>query len=206
MSQKIGLISDPHADPQPVAEALEIFRQQGVTAILCAGDIAGYNEQLDETIELLERHQVKAIRGNHEVWSLERENFSGSEKSYRYLDGLADHLTLTLEGVSLYMVHAEPPDQITQGLRLLDPAGDVIPSVVDEWNKRLGNFAYDVLILGHTHQVYDIILGSVLVINPGSTAYNHSCAILTLPQMRVEYYPLGGNRIKRTWNWSELHG
>ncbi|HEC11905.1 MAG TPA: metallophosphoesterase, partial [Acidiferrobacteraceae bacterium] len=42
MPTKIGIISDLHATPAPVAEALSIFDQQGVDEVLCAGDIAGY--------------------------------------------------------------------------------------------------------------------------------------------------------------------
>ncbi len=51
----IGLISDVHASPEPVAEALQIFEKAGVEQVLCAGDIAGYMDQLGETIALLRR-------------------------------------------------------------------------------------------------------------------------------------------------------
>ncbi len=49
----IGLISDVHASPEPVAEALAIFSRAGVDQVLCAGDIAGYMDQLEQTITLL---------------------------------------------------------------------------------------------------------------------------------------------------------
>jgi predicted phosphodiesterase len=55
MSTRIGLLSDPHATPQPVAEALAVFRREQVDQVLCAGDIAGYGTQLAETIELLDK-------------------------------------------------------------------------------------------------------------------------------------------------------
>jgi hypothetical protein len=54
MTQKIGLISDVHATPAPVQEAFEIFKEQGVDRIFCAGDIAGYGDGLAETISLIE--------------------------------------------------------------------------------------------------------------------------------------------------------
>jgi predicted phosphodiesterase len=38
-----------------------------------------------------------------------------------------------------------------------------------------------VLVVGHTHQVFAETVGGVLVVNPGSSAFNHSCAILSLP-------------------------
>jgi len=48
MSVKIGLISDMHATPGPLKEALSIFREEGVDRILCAGDVAGYGTELDQ--------------------------------------------------------------------------------------------------------------------------------------------------------------
>jgi hypothetical protein len=39
------------------------------------------------------------------------------------------------------------------------------------------------------------------VINPGSCSYNHSCAVLTLPSLQVEWFALCGKPISRVWNW-----
>ena len=60
----IGLISDVHATPKPLAEALSIFARAGVDRILCAGDIAGYMDQLDATIKLLINNNCHTIMGN----------------------------------------------------------------------------------------------------------------------------------------------
>jgi putative phosphoesterase len=208
MTIKIGLISDPHATVQPVAEALSIFRREGVSQVLCAGDIGGYGDQLDETVALLQASNVLAVRGNHEQWALQQEVFPGSAASQACFASLPDFLALTIEGITLYMVHAEPPDRVMKGLRLFDPAGAVIPEVVAEWQQRLRDFNYDILILGHTHQVYAERLADTLVINPGSCCYNHSCAVLTLPQMELEWFALSGKPIDKLWNWgvNQLRG
>ena len=202
MTSKLGIISDPHADPGPLAEALKIFRREGVSQILCAGDIGGYGDRLDETIELLQQNKVLAIRGNHEEWALQQEELPGSSASRDYFASLPDHLSLSIEGVSLYMVHAEPPDRMEKGLRLFDRNGEVMPEVMAEWHERLEDFDHDVLILGHTHQVYDLVLADTLVINPGSSGYNHSCVVLSLPQLTVQWFALSGRAIERTWNWA----
>lgn len=203
MSSKIGLISDPHATPQPLAEALDIFQREKVSTILCAGDIGGYGGQLDETIKLLEEYRVHSVCGNHEIWALQQEDFPGSEVSRGYFAALPDHLALSSEGVRLYMVHAEPPNKLLQGLRLFDQHGNVRAEVMAEWDDRLDGSDYDVLILGHTHQAFDVMLGEVLVINPGSSAFNHSCAILTLPEKTVDWYALSGKAIQPIWNWGD---
>ena len=52
MTVKVGLISDVHATPDPVSEALTIFQHEGVDTILCAGDIAGYRAELEQTVGL----------------------------------------------------------------------------------------------------------------------------------------------------------
>ncbi len=59
----IGLISDVHAAPEPVAEALAIFTQAGVDQVFCAGDIAGYMDELEPTIKLLVDNGCKTIMG-----------------------------------------------------------------------------------------------------------------------------------------------
>lgn len=209
MTCRIGLLSDPHANPEPVAEALALFRREGVSQVLCAGDIGGYGEQLDETVALLQANAVLAIRGNHEQWALAQEVFPGSAASRDYFAALPDVLALTLEGVSLYMVHAEPSEQVlpglaprvVKGLRLLDQHGALVAQVQAEWQQRLRGFAHQVLILGHTHQVYAERLGDTLVINPGSCSFNHSCAVLTLPSLEVEWFALSGKPITRVWHW-----
>ncbi len=37
-----------------------------VDAILCAGDIVGYNPYPNETVELLKKYKVKCVRGNYD--------------------------------------------------------------------------------------------------------------------------------------------
>lgn len=206
MTTRIGLVSDPHADPEALSEALQLFRREGVAHILCAGDIGGYGDRLEETVALLQEYAVQAVRGNHEEWALQRPEFPGSEASRDYFSSLPDHLTLTIEGLSLYMVHAEPQNKNGKGLKLFDQHGKVMPGVLAQWHERLEDFDYEVLILGHTHQVYDVTLGGTLVINPGSSSFNHSCAILTLPEKQLTVYALSGQAVQKTWNWSRVIG
>lgn len=204
VSRKIGLVSDPHATPEPLAEAMAIFQREGVDLILCAGDIGGYGDRLDETVILLKEHRVHSVYGNHESWALKQHAFRGSKTSRDYLASLPDHLEFNIEGVRIYMVHAEPPNKQRKGLRLFDQNGAVIPEVMAEWNDRLTGSKFDVLILGHTHQVFDIRLGKVLVINPGSCTFNHSCAVLNLASLEVTWFALEGKSIEKVWNWGQF--
>ena len=64
MTTRIGLISDVHASPDALAEALHIFDRAGVDEVICAGDIAGYHDRLLPTIRLLQQANCKAVAGN----------------------------------------------------------------------------------------------------------------------------------------------
>jgi putative phosphoesterase len=199
----IGLISDVHALPAPVEEALSIFASEGVSQIFCAGDIAGYHPQLQETVRLLKDNDVLTIVGNHDLHYLAKHADEAASPETDFLRRLPTSVSTVIEGRSLYMVHAQPPDGCHGGIKLRDRNGGLIPDMVDHWTKKFESFEHDVLIVGHTHQVFAEQMGGTLVINPGSSAFNHCCAILRLPEMTVELFALSGKKIEPTWNWGE---
>ena len=201
MSKRIGIISDVHATPEPVAEALAVFKSQGVDDIFCLGDIAGYGEDLEDTVALLVDHGCQAILGNHEIWYLEDHTDAEDTQAGRWFGSLPHVLQLTIEGTRLYMVHASPPDSTMDGIRLLDLDGNVIEDARDAWRQRLQGFEHDVLLVGHTHQVFCEQMGNTLVINPGSTRFNHACAILSLPELGLQIFGLSGRQPVKSWNW-----
>ena len=199
MTTRIGLISDMHATPAPVAEALSLFEQRGIEQVFCLGDIAGYGSQLAPTLDLLRQYECQSILGNHEQWYLEDH---ADDEAADYFQTLPTSRQVTIEGVSVYMVHASPPDSMMDGIHLLDEQGKIISVQRLAWEGEFENFKYDVLIVGHTHEVFCERLGNTLVINPGSTLFNHSCAILTLPDCTVEWLPLSNKQVQTTCNWS----
>jgi len=203
VSTKIGLISDPHSTTAPLKEALSIFKREQVDTIICAGDIAGYGEdQLEQTITLLTDNDCLLIAGNHDCWPLdENNNTHYDEKIEKFFTSLPLKLELTIENKKVYVAHAHPPDSLHGGIKLLDPDGIVLPDRKQYWARELKDFDHDVLIVGHTHQVFSEQIGGTLVINPGSTTFNHSCAILVLPEMNVTTYALENREIIKTWNW-----
>lgn len=199
----IGLISDVHASPEPVEQALDIFAKAGVDSVFCAGDIAGYMDDLDQTIELLIDHNCQTIIGNHDLSYLAQHADEADNRSTDFLHTLPLYYKTSIEGISLYMVHAQPPDTCHGGIKLLDKEGQVQLEMIKQWDVKLQSFNYDVLVVGHTHQVFAEVIAGTLVINPGSSAFNNSCAILRLPEMSVELFALSGKSIKKTWNWGE---
>lgn len=199
----IGLISDVHATPAPVEEALSLFEKAGVDQVYCAGDIAGYQEQVQQTVALLKENDCQTIVGNHDLQYLDHYGDETDNQAVAYFKQLPTFIKTVIEGKSLYMVHAQPPDACHGGIKLLDKNGVVQTERIDHWSESLLSFDYDVLVVGHTHQVFAEMIGNTLVVNPGSSAFNHSCAILRLPEMTVEMIALSGKAIETTWNWGE---
>ncbi|MDJ0881158.1 MAG: metallophosphoesterase family protein [Gammaproteobacteria bacterium] len=202
---QLGLISDVHARPEPVEQALNIFAQEQVDEIICAGDIAGYYEDLEATIKLIQQAKCKTVLGNHDQTYLDTAK-SHSPTIEDYLKSLPLYQELECEGKSIFLVHAAPPDLLQGGIKLLDQHGKIIASQKKHWASQLQDFEYDILIVGHTHQVYAEKIANSLVINPGSTAFNHSCMILKLPEMTLQTYALEDQPIIKSWNFSMLYG
>ena len=210
MTTRIGLISDVHSSPVALAEALQIFAEKQVDDIICAGDIAGYYDGLLPTIQLLAGSNCKTIVGNHDQSWLEEntaEQGDGDSSEIRsYLQQLPQTLELVVEGKRLFVVHANPPSEQHGGIKLRDRYGNIVAERKTDWMQSLADFDHDLLIVGHTHQVYAEQLGQVLVINPGSVPFNNSCMVLSLPELRVETYALGDREIIHCWNFGMQQG
>ena len=199
----LGLIGDVHAAPAPVAEALELFTSMGVERVLCTGDIAGYMDQLEQTVALLEKGACITVVGNHDLSYLEKTRKEPDSHVINYLKNLPASYETEIEGKSLYMVHAQPPDECHGGIKLLNKDGVVQEEWLEYWAQKLSAFQHDVLVVGHTHQVFAEYMGDTLVVNPGSSVFNNCCAVLRLPEMTVEMFSLSNSPIQRTWNWGE---
>jgi len=204
MATKIGLISDVHATADPLREALSIFRKEHVDISLCAGDIAGYGEELDQTVELLINSKCRIISGNHDIWFLDSPVPEEKKWIEDFFLKLPSTLDFWVEGKRLYMVHASPPCSNMEGIKLLDEQGNIMQERKRQWTNSLERYKYDVLIVGHTHQVFFERFGDTLAINPGSTRFNHTCAILTLPDGEVQMIPLSNKTPLKVWNWSQM--
>ena len=210
MATAIGLISDPHATIEPLREALAIFATRNIERIFCLGDVAGYGAELEGCLELIRRYKVTCIQGNHEVWLLSQSNQQTGKQSvvtndFDLIQSWPLSRKVTIENTKLLLAHATPPDILDKGIRLLDQSGLLDKSSQKFWRKKLAamQLNVNVLLVGHTHQVFAEYLGNTLVINPGSCLYNHSCAILNLPELDVEWIGLCNKEIVKSWHWGQ---
>ena len=205
MTIRIGLVSDVHSSPVPLRQALEIFAAEKVDEIICAGDIAGYYDMVAPTVALLRQSNCRAVVGNHDQSYLQQPPENSDPEVRAYLQGLPQTLELSLEDKSLFVVHANPPSEQHGGIKLLNQQGEIRDDRKAEWAQNLRDFEHDVLIVGHTHQVYAEHVGDTFVVNPGSSVFNHSCMILKLPDMTVQTFALGDRQVTRCWNFGMLY-
>lgn len=164
---KIGLIADVHAN----AVALEaVLKSMGVVdAIVCAGDIVGYNPYPNETIELLKKYHVKCVMGEHDkaVVTGDTEWFNGvtadtikwtvrhlKKENLEYLRSLPDHIDC--DGMTIYHGH---PGSMKDFALEYEP--EKLCGIFDTVEHRIFTF-------GHTHVPVVKECGDKIVLNPGS--------------------------------------
>ena len=145
MTTRIGLISDVHASPLPLRQALDIFERENVDDIICAGDIAGYYDSVAPTIELLARSGCKAIAGNHDQSYLEKPAREDDQDVRAYLEALPLRLELEIEGLKVLVVHASPPAEQNGGI-FVQQAWVLFRS--DDDRQALRVFSYSILYIG----------------------------------------------------------
>ncbi len=170
---RIAVFSDIHSNLEAFSEVLKACGR--VDKYLCLGDIVGYGANPNEVLQLVKRHEMVAIRGNHDeaVLTGRTEGFnptaaSAAEWTSRnigveglgFLKSIPLQLKVELDGLHTHMVHGSPDEPLVEYI------------YPDESRERfqsfLTNTKSDLLLLGHTHLPMDIRVGEGRVVNPGS--------------------------------------
>lgn len=168
---RIGLISDVHSNAPALEEVLYYLEDAGVDRIIHAGDIIGYNPFPNEVLNLMNKHKVESIRGNHEIIFLTEDTSKAdhpaehalewtrevlTENKRKYIASLEDTMRFKIGDVSLSVYHGSPTDPweyveaVQATSEILDKAGT------------------DILILGHTHKPFVRPLTAGMIVNPGA--------------------------------------
>ena len=173
---KIGLISDIHGNAPALSAVLNNLTGR-VDHILFLGDFAGYYPFVNECIEMIPSGCMTGVRGNHDQilldyllsgdlpegylktygTALTRTAYHLSPRSLRILKALPVEKKVTMQGVSLTLVHGAPWDRLN---------GRIYPDFTD-WD-RFKTMSDDIIILGHTHHPMVKKIENKLIINPGS--------------------------------------
>lgn len=161
----VGVISDIHGNE--VALNAVLADMPAVDALVCAGDVVGYNPWPSECVDEMRRRSVPTVMGNHDravasgaafrfnsmaAAGVEHAREELTDEQLAWLDALPDERTEFDARMKLVHGHPDDPDRYTYP---------------DEFSPRLLG-EEDVLVLGHTHVQHAERYGDGIVLNPGS--------------------------------------
>ncbi len=202
-STKIGVFRDIHGDLEGFQRALSIFEREGVTQILCTGDVSDRGSDADKIVQLMQQHSIISIAGNHdrtiveyqdkhrETDNPERLKELGrivSDETVEFLIALPESKAVTIDDWRILIAHGTPWSDVMS----LFP--DSRQAIYDRVYRENHEHA-DVIILGHSHKPMWIKMNDLWIINPGSvygvTARDsYTCGVLELPSFNFAVYNL----------------
>lgn len=179
----IGIISDVHGDYDALEHALDrLDRFHRVKQVLCAGDLVGRGPHPDDVVQLVRQRAIPTVRGNHDEW-----NYALSPENKDYLRELPLEWRGIFDGVSIYMCHGKPGNNLWGLYR--DHISDTL------LNMMLNSLRADVLVTGHTHMPLFARVKRGCVVNPGSLytfpnvrATSRTYGVLRIPELEFAVY------------------
>ena len=202
---RLAILSDVHADLHALRDALAITARLGCDAIVCAGDVIDFGLFPVETIALLEERQIPTVLGNHDAWALSDVLLVGggswnaevreSPAAMRWLHARPPSWSATFDSVRVAVHHGSPRHGNMVGI---DPSDLTRAEAIE----LLDAAAADVLIVGHTHRAFEIVVeGHGTILNPSAVLRDPaegaenppataSFAVLDLPARRFTVHAL----------------
>lgn len=177
---KIAIIADIHANIYALESVLQDIEAQKVDQTICVGDLVGYATFPNEVINLIREKGILTIQGNYDesvaedllacgcdykdrkkmemagmslVWTQETVSLENKE----WLKNLPKEYRMEIEGKDVYIVHGSP----RKNNEYLYAENEAILEILDE-------YAFDILICGHTHKPYIKNIEGRLIVNAGS--------------------------------------
>ena len=153
---KIAVFSDIHSCYSKMAAVFADMEKYEIDQYICLGDIIGYGDAPEETLQLIMKKKVISVRGNHELAMFDRDylevfpkvikapllaNIAAiSNASVRYLEKMPAFIKME----NAHFVHGTPPDKLTT--YIYDVSDYYLKSVFNNSDTR-------VFFTGHTHKL-----------------------------------------------------
>ena len=190
----VGVFSDVHAN-LPAFEAV-LDDMPAVDALVCAGDVVGYNPWPAECVEAVRSRDVPTVMGNHDRMVVSDRNFRGNGMAAAGVDYAREHLDADARA----WLSALPPsiERFDGRVRVVhghpdDPDHYTYP---DEFGPELLG-EEELLVLGHTHHQHHEVYDEGIVCNPGSVGqprdgnYRAAYAVVDLDERSVDEHRVG---------------
>jgi putative phosphoesterase len=186
---RVGVISDVHGNAVALDAVFEDMPD--VDALVCAGDVVGYNPWPGECVAAVRGREIPTVMGNHDravatgsafrfnsmaAAGVEYARETLDDDALEWLSALPDERVVLDGRVKLVHGHPENPDHYTYP----DEFG---PDLLDD---------EDVLVMGHTHVQAHEVYDDGVVMNPGSVGQPRdgdaraAYALLDLDDLSVE--------------------
>jgi putative phosphoesterase len=162
---RIGVCSDIHSNRVAFETVLEDMPD--VDALVCAGDVVGYNPWPAECVEMVRERGIPTVMGNHDRAVAEGTTFRFNSMAKAGVDHASEHLSdeqrdwlaelpdarREFDGrVKIVHGHPDDPDHYTM-------PKEFSPALLGD---------EEVLVMGHTHVQHHEVYGEGIVMNPGS--------------------------------------
>lgn len=106
MSSPIAFISDIHGNLPALRAVLANIAEQGVTEIICLGDVVGYGGQPAECVDLLRERGIPTLKGNHD--SMVADGKTAEERGGGMMALMWDWTERALSSTQLQWLHELP--------------------------------------------------------------------------------------------------
>jgi putative phosphoesterase len=174
-STKLLLISDVHAN----LEALEeVLNHANFDEVLFMGDVVDYGPSPVEVFDLLRFIRAKRVLGNHDVAASFKKDCRSSQATHAASVATREEITwklLAQKSLDLLGKAERKLDLEYDGMRLRAfhgaPGDELYRYVTKEEAASLDMDGADLLVLGHTHNAYEVRKEGLWVVNPGSVGF-----------------------------------
>jgi putative phosphoesterase len=170
----IGIIGDVHCEDRLLEKAVDILIAKNSEKIICTGDIADGKGDFDKCINILERHDIKTIRGNHADWLLTNTMRSLTDatmiddvnsRSINYLKNLSKTQNIQSSIGDILLCHGLGDNDMAK--LTPDDYGYALEANL-ELQKIISDNKYSIVISGHTHRRMVRDIGNCKFLNAGS--------------------------------------
>ena len=207
----VGVLGDVHAEDVRLAMALDVFAKRKVGQILCVGDIADGEGDLERTIRLLRESGAVCVTGNHDRWWLDGTNrdvlgaqdaAAAGADARAWLTGLPTMARFDSPRGRLLLCHGLGKDDMAQ----VRP-DDVGPALDHNTALQvlLEDRDVDIVVNGHSHRRMLRRVGRLVILNAGTLhrAYPGGFVVADLGAGQVDLYDFDddGPQLGRTLAW-----
>ena len=205
----LAVISDIHGNLAALETVLADINQQGITAIVCLGDVANFGPQPRECIEKIAAVGCPTILGNTDDWLvhpkilkehyrspdspmiIEIEHWCSEQISQKHIDIIDSYLPkleTTYKDVSCLFYHASPKNHTDH--IIATTANDVLEDYFSDYaGAGEGSQLPTLCIGGHTHAQLLRRYMQSFVVNPGSVGlpYQYQTPEIEITPAWAEY-------------------